>query len=461
MVPVLQLFSLAIGGKSLEEGGARILGYLTSKDTGKLRLLCRHIRDAIAAYPWDDRHTPVYRVLDWRRCFPQARACLVARWKQLSAREVSEGLRGLRWLTLGEGATHSTGGWAALAGVTHFDIGHCLGINDEDLWALRGVQQLTVYASNLTDRGLHAVAGLKSLEITGGANHISDAGIASLAPQLASLVLSDMQGEYTLTDAAFFGHRLREVRLEGLAVAALTDAALHSLNAHKQLESIYIDYCTGFEISDAGLAALAGVTTVSFITLPEMFITDAGIAKLAGVERLWISGCPNARITDAGIRALAGIHALTLSNDFNLHITDVGLSSLAGIGYLDLSNNRRYWVDGEWSGPVLALTLEGIQTLWGIGVLDLSYTELQFGASDFDTMRSHGADIKFARVEGWDDDFEEHEDIADTLGLAEAESDYDDWDNTWDVDGGITMAELNFTDPSQNAFEDTNADEDP
>jgi len=448
MQPVLQLFSLAVGAKSLAEGGALLLRYFTTRDANELRLVCRHICDAVAAFPWEDRKAPVYDILSWRCCFPQARACLVARWKQLSAREVGEGLRGLKWLTLSEGVTHSSGGWGALAGIVYFDAGNCLGINDYDLWRLRGVQQLVVYAGNLTDSGLREVAGVTSLEITGGANHISEAGIAALAPHLASLVLSDVQGEYVLSDAAFIGHRLREVRLEGLAVAALTDATLHALNAHGLLESISIDYCSSFEITDAGLAALAGIPAVSLIALPEMFTTDVGLARLAGVERLWISGCPNAEITDVGISALKGIHSLTLSNCYKLRISDVGLRALAGIGYLDLSNNLRYWVEGEWSGPLLELTLEGIQALRGIGVLDISYTELHFNADNFDDMIRQGADVKFARMElDWFND-EEHEDMAEVLGLAEsdyeAESDYVAESDISSAE--VTMAELDFSD---------------
>jgi hypothetical protein len=65
----------------------------------------------------------------------------------------------------------------------------------------------------------------------------------------------------------------------------------------------------GPQITDAGLAHLAGIHTLNMRGCTG--ITDAGLAYLAGIKTLDMSGCPG--ITDASLAHLAGVQELFMT----------------------------------------------------------------------------------------------------------------------------------------------------
>ena len=86
---------------------------------------------------------------------------------------------------------------------------------------------------------------------------------------------------------------------------------------------------TGWEITDAGLVHLEGLTSLQRLAIDKTRITDAGMAQLAnltGLQELKLTGCRN--ITDAALvhlKRLAELQTLLLGGT---SITDRGIAEL-------------------------------------------------------------------------------------------------------------------------------------
>lgn len=117
----------------------------------------------------------------------------------------------------------------------------------------------------------------------------------------------------------------------GVEDALITDDGLASLSTLKlpKLTTVSLGYCD--KITDAGLAHLAEMNTVTTVILTaDPHITDAGLAHLTTMQSLTyldLMGCPG--LTDRGIERLA---AKTNWTNINLsgcpHITADGVAKL-------------------------------------------------------------------------------------------------------------------------------------
>jgi hypothetical protein len=116
---------------------------------------------------------------------------------------------------------------------------------------------------------------------------------------------------------------LARVRALGVSVSALA-AGTPFLEVH----------CTNVArtFGDAQLADLAALAPqVTWLTLSATQVTDAGLARLAGFRHLTRLHLDRTRVTDAGLGALAGLERLEYLNLYATSVTDAGLAALGGL----------------------------------------------------------------------------------------------------------------------------------
>ncbi|MFM1918956.1 MAG: hypothetical protein RLZZ303_590 [Candidatus Hydrogenedentota bacterium] len=105
--------------------------------------------------------------------------------------------------------------------------------------------------------------------------------------------------------------------------------------------------------TDAHLAALAPVAqNITWLNLAGSKVTDAGLAALAGMPRLTSIHLERTGITDAGVAQLAGLSNLEYLNFFGTQVTDASVETLKALPKL----RRLYaWQSG--------MTLDGANAL--------------------------------------------------------------------------------------------------
>lgn len=119
----------------------------------------------------------------------------------------------------------------------------------------------------------------------------------------------------------------------------LTDAGVNRLAALRTLGTLHIDHS---RIGDASLGVFARMPSLQRLALQGHNFTDAGLQHLGsatGLQSLWV-GNGGGRITDAGLAALRGLTNLTELELQHCPITDAGLQSLKGLTQL-----RRLFLD--------------------------------------------------------------------------------------------------------------------
>jgi mono/diheme cytochrome c family protein len=87
----------------------------------------------------------------------------------------------------------------------------------------------------------------------------------------------------------------------------------------------------GDKCTDAFIAPLKEVKTLTQLNLANTKITDAGLASIAGLTNLTVLNLSGNGITDAGLAHLKGLVNLTHLNLFGTKITDKGLEGLKGL----------------------------------------------------------------------------------------------------------------------------------
>ena len=248
------------------------------------------------------------------------------------------------------------------------------------------------YAKNVTDTGVSALASceaLTSLSLTG--TRVTDVGVASLAAGAADIHVLDL-GMTKVTDEGLAGAIEAMPSLTSLDVhwTKVGDATMAALAAHTSLSKLLASHSDS--ISDAGLEALAGMSTLTEVHLGGG-VTDKGVSALAKgnsgltlVDLTWASDvgdgavaalvehCPDlsvlrldgTAVTDASLVALGsgGTPNLTQLKLSDTSVTDLGLIALANscppsLSYLSLGNT------GVGDDGVAALALcPSLDTLW-------------------------------------------------------------------------------------------------
>jgi internalin A len=96
-------------------------------------------------------------------------------------------------------------------------------------------------------------------------------------------------------------------------------------------------------LSDAGLSNLAGLTSLSHLSLSGTQATDAGLVHLEGLTKLSHLDLRGPRITSTGLAHLKGLTSLAALTLSGTQVNDAGLMHLAGLtslSELDLSHTQ-------------------------------------------------------------------------------------------------------------------------
>lgn len=372
-----------------------LLSYFTMKDANSLRLLSKEFTQTVKEYSWVDGATPVANMMKWRRAFPRALACQVSP-NPLSLVQGLMYLKGLKWINLENfNPTKFISDWEFwfMEGVETLIMGeNSITVNDAKLCQINSkIKTLTCRASYVTDSGLSALKGIRTLSMSG---HIcaTDASLANLAG-IKSLSLFGTSHATWFTDRGISllnaNKALQELRLCSLGGLRFTDQMLYELRG---IELLHIVTCTEVLFSDLGIEHLNGIQELVLNNLSGLSLTDVGISHLAGISRLTISFCDNVHVTDAGVAKLAGIHELDFSYCQNIFISDAGATALAGIGTLCLR-----------VCPNVLITNEGILALSDINFLDLYLTNSQIDDEIIAQMNERGSTVIYGESDGESD----------------------------------------------------------
>jgi Leucine Rich repeat len=90
----------------------------------------------------------------------------------------------------------------------------------------------------------------------------------------------------------------------------------------------------GASVSDAALAAVAGLKDVVQLNLGKTGITDAGLAQIKGMTSLTRLHLEQTKIADKGLANLKGLVNLEYLNLYGTEITDRGLEELTRLSKL-------------------------------------------------------------------------------------------------------------------------------
>lgn len=154
------------------------------------------------------------------------------------------------------------------------------------------------------------------------------------------------------------------------------DADLVGLEHLNRLKWLTI-YQASPELTDAGLASIAGAVAMEQLWLPDCAATDEGLARLGALtqlERFWIGdnaeiilGRSRLRATGSG---LAGLASLTRLRDLDLRSSRLTHEGVARIGSLRHLNSLRL------AGPVTPSDLPVLASLPELTSLNLCCTDL-------------------------------------------------------------------------------------
>ncbi len=153
---------------------------------------------------------------------------------------------------------------------------------------------------------------------------VTDAGLLNLKglSRLKTLVLADLG----LDDI------YAEKRKTRPAAAQVTDAGLAYVAGLTELRELCV---SGRGITDAGLRHLKGLTELETLFLAETSVTDAGLAYLAGLAKIYSLAVTKTNITDAGLEHLAPLRRLRELCLYDTKVGDEGLVHLSGLPKLE------------------------------------------------------------------------------------------------------------------------------
>jgi hypothetical protein len=135
-----------------------------------------------------------------------------------------------------------------------------------------------------------------------------------------------------------FAHIAKCVNLEELYMPprmssrdphALADDVLQALTGLKKLRILML---TDWQVSDAGIAHLAGLTSLESLRLAgNNSISDRGLASLRRLTNLKSLSLSETQLTDAGMRSLTAFAELAMLEISGLPVTDATIPVLLGL----------------------------------------------------------------------------------------------------------------------------------
>ena len=110
-----------------------------------------------------------------------------------------------------------------------------------------------------------------------------------------------------------------------LADGKIGDKQLEPLKKIKHIHSLNL---RGTEVTDAGLAAIAGLGSLERLHLEKTKVTDAGLAHLKGLANLQYLNVYGTAVTDAGLKHLAGLKKLKKLYIWETKISEGGIKTI-------------------------------------------------------------------------------------------------------------------------------------
>jgi mono/diheme cytochrome c family protein len=127
------------------------------------------------------------------------------------------------------------------------------------------------------------------------------------------------------------------LRLQGTNV---TDAVIAPLKDVTSLTDLNL---AGTKVTDSGLAAIAGLANLTRLHLELTSITDAALAHLKGLSRLRYLNLYGTQVTDAGLENLKGLTKLRRLYLWQTKVTDAGVAALkSALPNLEISTGKEY-----------------------------------------------------------------------------------------------------------------------
>ncbi len=177
------------------------------------------------------------------------------------------------------------------------------------------LKHLTIlYPIEINDACLAEIAKMFALEkLIIGYGPITDAGVAQLAALTHLRELSPQGNAVTGT----FLKDIRGLRLEVLDLSSMNrvnDSLLRELKEMKSLRNLDI---AATEVTDAGMAIVAGLPNLEKLNINTTLITDSGLSGLCGLKGLKALDVRSTRVSEEGVAKIkAAIPGLKISTDF-------------------------------------------------------------------------------------------------------------------------------------------------
>jgi mono/diheme cytochrome c family protein len=125
-----------------------------------------------------------------------------------------------------------------------------------------------------------------------------------------------------------------------LSATNVTDALIAPLKDVSSLTDLNL---ASTKVTDAGLAAIAGLTNLTRLHLEQTQITDAGLAHLKRLARLYYLNLYGTQVTDAGLEHLKGLKNLKRVYLWQSKVTEAGAESLrSAVPDLQISTGKEF-----------------------------------------------------------------------------------------------------------------------
>lgn len=179
---------------------------------------------------------------------------------------------------------------------------------------------------------------IAALENAGAIVSFKDADAARKNSSRAPVEVVFLSGGRTAVEAVPFLRQLANAGEATLEFRSLDAGQAKNLSAHAEilarLNAVEIGVSLKTPIDDAGVCDLSKIPNLrrlSISSLDRLDVTDAGLACLAGLKELKSLSLNNTRITDAGLAHLKELKNLELLSLMMTDITGSGLRHLEGL----------------------------------------------------------------------------------------------------------------------------------
>lgn len=175
-----------------------------------------------------------------------------------------------------------------------------------------------------------SVTGLAQQGGASGSNHELDPSVVAKIEQLGGKVMRVAQNDPGVEVSFHLGRNREGLRSHdepqpGDPKPPPIDVELEVLGRLDSLLSLHLG---GTDVTDAGLAHLAGLTSLTRLHLERTAVSDDGLAQLGQLGQLRYLNLYGTGVTDAGLRHLEGLKSLASLYLWQTQVTPDGVEKL-------------------------------------------------------------------------------------------------------------------------------------